>query len=476
MRVGVVHNYGLAGSGSSTYVSGLSRALRARGHDVVVISRAASEDGEQPDRPLGEPGRYVGPTQMPGDVRHYSLTCRPYLGIETHTEVASDGAFATCSDATLNRYLSITSEVVLDIARREQLEVLHVNHAVPLPFIAATVKSRLGIPYVVTLHGSHITYVLDAQPQRYRPIAKEGLAGASRVIVTTEAVQRRCQGHVELHDEAFAQIPVGVDTGAFHPGEDRDPVDLTFHRRDTGEPMDVPHAAASTLTVAFVGKVIPDKGAHLLPLIMAEAKLRHPRARLVVVGDGQTLTSLVSLARGESEVTSDDELTAAHRTPVEEYLASGGDGANWTTLAREGLADALFLGFQPPGILQAFLRRAEVCVLPSLTEEALPMTAVEAASSGTLPLTEEKSGCLELMRLVKKQVPHAHGVLEELDLPAGGSLVERYGRAIAAALEVGDDRSAKAELQGGLRDLAVAEYDWDGIAERVAAIYRQAVA
>lgn len=102
------------------------------------------------------------------------------------------------------------------------------------------------------------------------------------------------------------------------------------------------------------------------------------------------------------------------------------------------------------------------------------MTALEAVSSGTLPIAEASSGFTELMQRIRSVVPGADDALRHLD-DSDSSLVERYGRAIATTLMVGEN-GAKAALRRGLRELATSEYDWGIVAERIVAVYEEAVA
>jgi glycosyltransferase involved in cell wall biosynthesis len=469
MRIGILHNYSLSGSGSSTYVLGLVKALLSQGDEVVVISRepdyaslgifgASFVHNGSAIEPV--PG-HSGPPAS-GSAVGYTLTFEPYIGIETHSECQGRPTFTTCSPETLQEFIARTVNSVVDIARRENLSVIHANHVVPLPFIAAQVKRQIEVPFVVTLHGSHIEYVLAKDPHRYRPYAEAGLRDAGRVIVTTEAVQRRCMAYTSLTSDRFVQIPVGVDTTLFklpEPAEEGSAVRVYDHVSGN-------HVALRTAShlIIFVGKVIGDKGTHLLPFILGKVKTRISDARIVIVGGGPLFDSLVAFARGTCSAEDLYLLAAA-----EGFGAPGGKGPEWEQRCRNGL---IMVGPQPPPTVQELLRVGDVCVIPSVIDEALPMVVLEAVSSGTMPVARDYSGFREVVAHVANAVPE----IGRAGIVAGDTqdLVTGFGDAVIAS--IGKIDGNRERILAGLRRLAVEHYDWRAIARRIKEHYKLAIA
>ena len=96
------------------------------------------------------------------------------------------------SDQQIVSYMADLVDQIIVLIRRHQIEMLHVNHAVLLPSIAARIRKRIGLPYVVTIHGSDIEFVIN-RDDRFRRYAYDGLAAADRVIVLNQDVWARAE-------------------------------------------------------------------------------------------------------------------------------------------------------------------------------------------------------------------------------------------------------------------------------------------
>ncbi len=221
MRIGIAHLYGLAGSGSAIYVSRLSETLSARGHYVALLCYE--------ERPDAYPFVDVATRGRAGEVvtlfrRRPDPACwlHQLSGLAPvaypRVEAPERPLFTQLSDAQIVSYMDELTEQIAELACDHRLEMLHVNHAVPLPAVAARVRRRTGIRYVVTVHGSMIEFVVN-RDERYRPYAYDGLAAAERVIVLNRDVWTRTEGLCPV--ARLTEIPVGVNTDLFTP--DRSP-------------------------------------------------------------------------------------------------------------------------------------------------------------------------------------------------------------------------------------------------------------
>ena len=215
MRIGIAHVYGLAGSGSSIYVSRLAETLASRGHYVALMCHEA-----QPENYA-----YVdAASRGRGDDITTLFQNRPDPACWLHqldglapvayprVEAPERPLFTQLTDEQLEAYLDDMTEQIVDLVRRHRLEMLHVNHASPLPAIAARVKRRTSIPFVVTVHGSMIEFVVN-RDSRYQSIAYAGLAAANRVIVLNRDVYARAEALCPVAH--LTEIPVGVNTEIF---------------------------------------------------------------------------------------------------------------------------------------------------------------------------------------------------------------------------------------------------------------------
>src|SRR5262249_20318123 len=77
-------------------------------------------------------------------------------------------------DAEVDAYVERNVAAVRDVAARVAPEAALANHLVMGPLILA----RAGVPCAVKVHGSALEYVVKADPERFLPAAREGLADA----------------------------------------------------------------------------------------------------------------------------------------------------------------------------------------------------------------------------------------------------------------------------------------------------------
>ena len=220
MRIGIVHMYGLTGSGSAIYVSRLAETLAARGHYVALLCYE-----EHPENyafidaaTRGREGEVLTLLQRrpnPNCWLHQLSGLAPVT--YPRVEAPHRPLLTQLSDAQIVSYMSDLTDQLIALVRRHQIEMLHANHAVLLPAIAARVRRRVGIPYVVTIHGSDIEFVIN-RDERYRKYAYEGLAAADRVIVLNQDVWARTEALCPV--ARLTEIPVGVNTELFQPAPD----------------------------------------------------------------------------------------------------------------------------------------------------------------------------------------------------------------------------------------------------------------
>ncbi len=217
MRIGILYQYSLLGSGSGIYVTRLAQGLCALGHNVGILCWEP-----EPERHSFVEAAYRGRGSRVQTLfqRRPSPRCWLHL-LEGQAPVAYPRAeaperplFTQLSDEEIEAYVADLADQVTDVVLRHRLEILHANHVILMPYVAWLVKEQTGIPYVVTVHGSTIEYVVVPDP-RYRPYAERGLRKADRVIVLNEDVRERT---LALCPQArIVEVPVGVDTRLFRP-------------------------------------------------------------------------------------------------------------------------------------------------------------------------------------------------------------------------------------------------------------------
>jgi len=221
-------------------------------------------------------------------------------------------------------------------------DVVHVNSHLFLGNYQAVRASRsLGIPCVVTVHGfsAKRSFVLDALQDVYlRTVARLIFESASKVICLTESDAASVAGIAGGYNKIVI-IPNGVDTELFKPSLNRES-DL----------------------IAWVGRLVPEKGLGYLLRAMQEIVEECPNARLVLVGDGILKSELVRLT---------DEL---------------------------GLNDHVkFLGVLDRVGVAEVLSKASVLAFPSL-KEGLPFSVLEAMACGVPVVGSDISGVRDVVK------------------------------------------------------------------------------
>ena len=144
------------------------------------------------------------------------------------------------------------------------IDLIHAHGALPCGHAALQLKHRLGIPYVVTVHGRDAfsrVQVGEAFGDRCARISQRVYAGAERVI----GVSRRVCAEVQAGMPATHVTTVvynGVDTSLFTPGKDEG------------------------IRLLTVGNLIRSKGHALVLQAVAELASEFPGLTWEVIGEG----------------------------------------------------------------------------------------------------------------------------------------------------------------------------------------------
>ncbi|HMC75845.1 MAG TPA: N-acetyl-alpha-D-glucosaminyl L-malate synthase BshA [Vicinamibacterales bacterium] len=252
MNIGIVCYASMGGSG--ILATELGKTLADRGHDVHLIS------ADQPFRLGGfHPGLTFHQVQTPS----YPLFREP-------------------------QYLLSLANTIVQIAREQQLDVVHAHYAVPHATAALLARQVLAASpgeraprIVTTLHGTDIT-VVGADPS-YSEIVAFSIDQSDGVTAVSQSLREATLRELSIHRE-IAVIPNFLDCGAYR----RRP-DAALRRRYAGED-------AATRVVIHVSNFRPVKRIDSVVQVFARIAARLP-ARLLLVGDGPELATARRLAR-----------------------------------------------------------------------------------------------------------------------------------------------------------------------------------
>jgi glycosyltransferase involved in cell wall biosynthesis len=262
---------------------------------------------------------------------------------------------------------------------------------------------------------------------------RDALAQAEATYVGSRHI-RDVLEDVVGHVEGVHEVPPGVDVDEFVPQEPRaalaelleeaqrdppNPGNANERLPDEGNPVRLERfLAGERPTVVYFGKLIRNKGVHLL----LEA-MRDLDARAVIVGFGDWRRELEAQAP----------------------------------------PNTLFTGPLEHRHLVHLLPLADVSVVPSIFPEAFGMVAAEAAAAGCPPLVARHSGLAEVAAGLEEEYPER---LRDLAAFESGDVGDLHAK-LAALLALGDaDRTA---LRAAARRTVERRWSWASVAARLLA-------
>ncbi|MCK6375824.1 MAG: glycosyltransferase family 1 protein [Zoogloea sp.] len=297
-------------------------------------------------------------------------------------------------------------KVLLRRWSHQRPDVVQVVTEGPLGWSALTAARKLRLPVISEFHTNFHRYTGHyGVGWLKRPIAAYLRKFHNRADLTLVPTRALC---AELAGQGIPRVDVvsrGVDTTLFDPARRSDAL-----RRQWG-------LAPDDLAVLYVGRVAPEKNLTLLEQTFVAVRARHPRARLVLVGDGPALPQL-----------------------------------------RARMPEAVCAGAQTGVLLAEHYASADLFIFPSLTETYGNVVA-EALASG-LPVVAYRDAAAH--ELIDHRV---HGWLAEPGDEAGF---------VAGAVALAESP----ELRAGLHLAARARVDslaWRVIVERLVGIQRQVI-
>ena len=303
------------------------------------------------------------------------------------------------------KHLDAISHTVLataDVMLRD-IDLVH-YHALGPGLLAGMPRLLRGKPTVVTVHG------LDWQRDKWgglaRRILKLGEAASVRVPSGTIVVSKALRAHyLEQHRKATTYIPNGIVPPVYRA------------------PALIREAGIAGRFVLFVGRLVPEKGCHLL----LEAWRRLPGdlrkdRQLVIAGDAGFTPGYVERLKAEAP------------------------------------AGVVFLGYVHGPVLDELFTGAEMLVLPS-TLEGLSITLLEGMSY--------KRCC------VVSDIP------PNVEAAGGNAVLFRSGDAADLAAKLADtlrDEALRTRLGDAGQVHAIEHYSWNRVAGMTADLYRELLA
>ncbi len=334
----------------------------------------------------------------------------PFMAVFTgHPEYSDARLYSQLSGARLNDVQTAFMDKIIYAVEEFRPDVIHVHHASNLAWVANYIKAVYQIHYIVTSHNTDvINAVLD---KRYIPLTQDALNRADIITAVSNNTRDHLlkiigRGHPQFA-EKMKILPCGVDTKMFP---------------NSGSVLGVErkYKLERKKVVLYSGKVTAIKGVDFF----IKAADKFPDSKFVIMGDGEELDKMKALAQKNQ-----------HRNTVfTGYLGSG-----------------------DKNIISQLYRRAEVVAVPSTLSEGIPLSLLEAMSSGAAVVASDIGGIPTAIRHMK------NGLLikpKSVSSLVGGIKI------------VLSDVKLKEKLAKVAREDAVAKFDWSIIATRAERYYQ----
>lgn len=240
-----------------------------------------------------------------------------------------------------SKYLHTSLEAVEDF----KPDVVHVFHTAFLPEIGRTIKAMFGIRYIMTTHGSDLAYLV--KDRRFIPLISDANRGAKYITAVSEFTKK---WYFQIFGYAIKRKTLVIPGG----------VNLSHFKRDEKLMLEIDkkYGLGGKEVVLFTGRLTKNKG--VLYLVRAAATIK---GTVVIVGDGPERVSL------EAEIK------------------------------KRNIKNVVFVGYLQTSnpLYHAFYERAKLYVSPSVWDEPLGLTILEALAANTTVVATRKGGVTSII-------------------------------------------------------------------------------
>ncbi len=386
------------GDTTAPFIESITRALVERGHEIAMVL---------PFRADLDPSRFDG-------VKFHPYTYAPTNDLEVFGYAESLRA-----DVALKRSAYMVTPLaaasgaakMLALARKGRFDLIHAHWVVPNGVMALPARWLMGLPLVVSLHGSDV--FLSEKSSLVRRGARSVFRRAAAVTACSDDLAERSE---KLGSKSPITVPYGVSTDHFEPI----PEDAAALRRKLGLPSDAP-------VILAVGRLVHKKGFEYLVDAAPRIRAEFPNTVILFAGQGDLKQAL------------------------EERAKSLGV-----------LENVRLVGNVPRDELPAYYALAAVVAVPSVRDDAgnvdgLPNVLLEGMASGSPIVASDVAGIPEAVR----------------DGREGLLVGERDAVAIAKAiLELLRSPERREQLGSAARERAKESFDWSRVGERFEEIFR----
>lgn len=343
------------------------------------------------------------------NVRVFPVKLPFMVAFTGHPEYPDAKLYSQLSSAELNDIQSAFSDAVVNAVETYKPDVIHVHHASNLSWVANYVKSVYQIHYIVTSHNTDIiNAVMD---KRYIPLTQDALNRADVITAVSGNTRERLLKVIGKGYSTFTRktkvTPCGVDT-------------KYFTKEGNSKKAIKKFGLEGKKVVLYSGKITSIKGVDLF----IKAAKQFPEYVFVIMGDGCERDNMDNI------------------------------------IQKNKITNVMFTGYLGAGdkkIIPELYRLAKVVVVPSTVSEGIPLSALEAMSSGTPVVASNIGGIPTAVKHMK------NGIL----------IKPKSTSALVDGLKIIlDDKKLAARLSKKARRDAVDKFDWAKIANKFEKYYQ----
>jgi N-acetyl-alpha-D-glucosaminyl L-malate synthase BshA len=313
--------------------------------------------------------------------------------------------------------MALTSKII-KVVKDSNLDLIHSHYAIPHAMSAYMAREIIGVPYVVTLHGSDV-HTLGLDPA-YQPVVKHTVEMADGVTAVSEFLKNKAHNELGIEREIVV-IPNFVDIRRFkHINGTRLMVESgCVSVRKGEEAKELDPESKILLHASNFRKV---KRVTELIDVMRIVVDHYPKARLIIAGDGPTRIEV------ERKIEALDLCDNVHLLGVKSNM-------------------------------QEIMCSADVFLLNS-TLEGMPLVLLEAMSCSLPVVTTPAGGIPELVR------PGKDGLVTR------GFEADEFAQAI---IEILEDDSLRSKIGKAGRKRVEESFSSDVIVSKYEAVFEQAI-
>ena len=254
-----------------------------------------------------------------------------------HPELKSSKRYSELSEREITEIYKAYLDATLEAVANFKPDIIHVHHLSFIAWIARYIEAFTKIKYIITSHGSCLYNIVS--DKRYFSLCNDAVAAAK--LITVVSADSRIK-FLKMFGRVFSKnmhiIPGGIDIRLYPNQLNTENIDEEYDLKDKK-------------MVLFTGRLISPKGVKYL--VSAAKKIN---AEIFIIGDG----------------------------PEKEYLLS--------LVSKMGVKNVHLLGYIEEKKLPEFYYRADVFVAPSVWDEPLGLTILEAMASRTPVVATRKGG------------------------------------------------------------------------------------